>query len=96
MGNIDRWYVLQDSDGKPVRVFENASTAVRDGLYAVAMGDDNLVEVAPASELQGAVGALLVARAALHVLCRERGSTDGYGSVFDQINAEITRLGGGQ
>lgn len=54
---IERWYVLQDSDGKPVRIWGDVQSAVREGFAAVAEGEDNLVEVVPASELKGAVEA---------------------------------------
>ena len=50
MTGVERWYVLQDRDGQPVRVWGDVESAVREGFAAVADGDDNLVAVIPATE----------------------------------------------
>ncbi len=38
------------------------------------------------------VAALLTARQALHGLCRERGTTDGYRAAFDELNRAIESI----
>lgn len=40
-------------------------------------------------DLEQALAALVSARVALHALCLERESTDGFGATFEAINAAL-------
>ena len=79
----DEWTIL----GFPT--LQHGAMTVRRGHGHTAPQSHEAVEVVPAEQLRGAVGALEQARDAIHALCLERGSTDGYGTVFEAINSHL-------
>lgn len=88
--NVLRHWIVRDSEGKNPRVVTNL-----DDVAAYCAGGNWQVEGPFVPEPpEGAVEALRLAQTALHNLCLARGSTDGYGHVFEAINAALPTSGG--
>lgn len=66
-------------------------------LWRHPVTDCERVEYVPATDGRGAVDLLREARDAIHALCLERGSTDGYADLMSRLSARLpSTTSGGQ
>jgi hypothetical protein len=87
LGDIARSEQGANHPGDSMHPWHDSRIADLEAHVAALVGERDSLR----QQLEGAVSrdVLIEARDALHQLCLDRGSTDGYVAVFDRINAAL-------